>query len=51
MVERQIRGSHYRVLVVNGRFCCAAERIPAHVVGDGVSTIAQLVDMIIKGPP
>ena len=50
MVERQIRGRHYRVLVVNGRFCCAAERIPAHVIGDGVSSITQLVDMVNQDP-
>lgn len=50
MVEKQIQGRHYRMLVIDGKFCCAAERIPAHVVGDGVSSINQLVDMINQDP-
>jgi cyanophycin synthetase len=43
IVERQLAGRDYRVLVVHGRVIAAAERIPAHVDGDGVSTIADLV--------
>jgi cyanophycin synthetase len=43
IVERQLAGRDYRVLIVHGRVIAAAERIPAHVVGDGVSTIADLV--------
>ncbi len=50
IVEKQIQGRHYRVLVVDGRFCCAAERIPAHVVGDGTSSIKQLMDIINQDP-
>lgn len=50
MVEKQIQGRHYRVLVVNGKFCCASERIPAHVVGDGMSTIKELIDMVNQDP-
>jgi len=43
IVERQLAGRDYRVLIVHGRVIAAAERIPAHVVGDGVSTIDDLV--------
>lgn len=50
IVEKQIKGRHYRVLVIDGKFCCASERIPAHVVGDGVSTIKQLIDMANMDP-
>lgn len=50
IVEKQIKGRHYRVLVVNGKFCCASERIPAHVIGDGVSTIKELIDMANQDP-
>ncbi|HHX23748.1 MAG TPA: cyanophycin synthetase [Thermoanaerobacterales bacterium] len=50
IVEKHIPGRHYRILVVNGRFCCASERKPAHVVGDGVSTIAHLIDKTNKDP-
>ncbi len=42
-VESFIRGSDYRFLVVGGRMVAVAERVPAHVVGDGASTVAELV--------
>lgn len=29
--------------MVGGRFICAATRLPAHVIGDGRSTVAELV--------
>ncbi|MFC0341328.1 cyanophycin synthetase [Paracoccus niistensis] len=44
IVEQQFRGRDYRVLVVGGEVCAVAERVPAHVTGDGRSTIAQLVE-------
>ena len=37
-------GRDYRVLVVGGRMVALAERVPAHVVGDGGRTVRQLVD-------
>jgi cyanophycin synthetase len=43
VVERQLGGRDYRVLVVAGEVVAAAERIAAHVVGDGHSTVAELV--------
>ncbi|WP_305786732.1 cyanophycin synthetase [Symbioplanes lichenis] len=43
VVERQLDGRDYRVLVVAGEVVAAAERIAAHVVGDGQSTVAELV--------
>ena len=43
IVEEYIEGKHYRLLVVGDRLVAAAERIPAHVVGDGVHTIQELV--------
>ncbi|MEV4638970.1 cyanophycin synthetase [Actinoplanes sp. NPDC049548] len=43
VVERQLPGRDYRVLVVAGEVVAAAERIAAHVVGDGESTVAELV--------
>ncbi|TYP51655.1 cyanophycin synthetase [Thermosediminibacter litoriperuensis] len=50
IVERYIRGRHYRVLVVGGRFVCAAERIPAHVVGDGIRSIRDLIEEVNRDP-
>lgn len=45
LVEEYIQGKHYRVLVVGGKFLCAAQRIPANVTGDGASSIRELVDL------
>ncbi|MHA2090775.1 MAG: cyanophycin synthetase [Candidatus Kariarchaeaceae archaeon] len=50
IVERFVQGSDFRVLVIDGRFVAAAERIPAHVVGDGEHTVQQLIDVINKDP-
>ena len=43
VVERYVEGRDYRVLVVDGRVVACAERIPAHVVGDGARTVAELI--------
>jgi cyanophycin synthetase len=50
LVERQLDGRDYRVLVVAGEVAAAAERIPAHVVGDGHTTVADLVDRVNTDP-
>ncbi len=44
IVEKFISGFDFRVLVINNKFIAAALREPAHVIGDGVSTIQQLID-------
>jgi cyanophycin synthetase len=44
IVEQQLQGSDFRALVVNNRLIAVAERIPAHIVGDGKQTIQQLID-------
>jgi cyanophycin synthetase len=50
IVERFITGFDYRILVVNNKLVAAAKRTPAHVVGDGISTIQQLIDEVNKDP-
>ncbi|MDD2497355.1 MAG: cyanophycin synthetase [Desulfitobacteriaceae bacterium] len=45
IVERQVRGKDYRVLVVGDRVSAVSERMPACVVGDGVHTIKELVEL------
>ncbi|MDN5331025.1 MAG: cyanophycin synthetase [Tepidanaerobacteraceae bacterium] len=50
LVENYIRGRHYRLLVVDRKFVCAAERIPAHVVGDGIHSIRELTEMVNSDP-
>ena len=44
MVKKFIVGNDYRILVINHRFIAAALREPAHVLGDGFSSIQQLID-------
>ena len=38
------------MLVVNGELIAVAKRVPGHVVGDGRSTIQQLVDVVNEDP-
>ena len=44
IVEQQMDGSDFRALVVNNRLIAVAERVPAHVKGDGKKTIQELID-------
>ena len=50
IVEHYHQGGDYRVLVVGGRVVAAAQRVPAHVVGDGRSTISELVERMNQDP-
>ncbi|PZO34568.1 MAG: cyanophycin synthetase [Shackletoniella antarctica] len=50
IVERFYQGFDHRVLVINGRVIAVAERVPAHVVGDGQSTIEQLIEVTNQDP-
>jgi len=43
IVEAFVAGRDFRMLVVDGRLEAAAERVPAHVVGDARSTVEELV--------
>jgi cyanophycin synthetase len=44
IVEHFYQGRDHRILVVNHKVVAVAERVPAHIVGDGVTTISALVD-------
>lgn len=50
IVEKSLSGADFRALVVNNRLVAVAERTPAHVKGDGKSTIQQLIDETNKDP-
>jgi cyanophycin synthetase len=50
IVEQQLQGSDFRALVVNNRLIAVAERVPAHIVGDGEHSIKELVDMVNADP-
>jgi cyanophycin synthetase len=44
IVEHFYQGRDHRILVVDRKVVAVAERVPAHVVGNGVDSIAALVD-------
>jgi cyanophycin synthetase len=50
VVERHAPGDDYRMLVVGGKLIAAARREPAHVIGDGQSTVQQLIDKVNEDP-
>ncbi len=50
IVEQYVQGNDYRVLVVNGQIVAAAHRVPAHVIGDGMHSIKELVEIVNNDP-
>jgi cyanophycin synthetase len=50
IVETFLEGDDHRLLVINGELVAATRRTPGHVVGDGVRTIAQLVEEVNQDP-
>jgi cyanophycin synthetase len=50
IVESFITGKDYRCLIVGGRMQAIAERVPAHVVGDGERTVRELVEITNADP-
>ena len=54
MIQEQIQGdtngADYRLLVVNGKLRIATKRIPAFIIGDGKSTIEQIINEMNKDP-
>jgi glutamate--cysteine ligase len=44
MIEEFVPGENYRVLVLSGRILSIVKRNRLHVIGDGKSTVTQLVD-------
>ncbi len=45
LIEKYVQGRDYRLLVVGDQVVAAAERKPPFVAGDGVHSIAQLVEL------
>lgn len=50
IVEKYYKGNDHRILVINGKLVAVAERVPAHVVGDGHSTIEELIEKTNQDP-
>ncbi len=50
IVERFITGHDFRVLVIDNKMVAAAKRVPAHIIGDGHTSIQHLIDLENKDP-
>ncbi|HET9228079.1 MAG TPA: cyanophycin synthetase [Thermoanaerobaculia bacterium] len=50
IVETFQEGSDYRILVVDGKVFAVSERVPGRVIGDGVHTIGQLIEIVNTDP-
>lgn len=45
IVEKFITGYDFRVLVIDNKVVAAAQRVPAHIKGNGTHNIGQLIDI------
>ncbi|SDU05884.1 cyanophycin synthetase [Desulfobacula phenolica] len=50
IVEEYVHGGDYRLLVIDGKFIAAARREPAHIIGDGKSSINDLIKQVNSDP-
>jgi cyanophycin synthetase len=50
IVESLVTGRDYRCLIVGGKMQAIAERVPAHVIGDGTHTVSELVETTNADP-
>jgi cyanophycin synthetase len=50
LVEQHLEGRDHRILVIGGKIVAVAERVPAHVVGDGRHSIERLIDIANQDP-
>jgi D-alanine-D-alanine ligase-like ATP-grasp enzyme len=50
MIQEQVQGEDYRLLVINGKLQITTKRIPAFVVGDGKSSIEKLIEKENEDP-
>ena len=50
LVETYIPGFDHRMLVVGGELVAVSRRVPGHIVGDGVHTVAELVEIVNQDP-
>ncbi|HYV82141.1 MAG TPA: cyanophycin synthetase [Pyrinomonadaceae bacterium] len=50
LIEEMLAGRNYRVVIVGGRMVAASERMLPHVIGDGASTIRDLIATENRNP-
>ena len=50
LIERFIEGNDYRILVVNERVVAVTLRIPPYIIGDGIHTLMDLIEVENQNP-
>jgi cyanophycin synthetase len=50
IVEKFVEGFDFRFLVINYKLVAVAKRTPAMIIGDGFSTVQQLIDEVNSDP-
>ncbi len=50
LIEAFIQGFDHRMLVVGGKLVAVSKRVPGRVIGDGVKTIAALIEEVNSDP-
>lgn len=50
LIEKYVSGEEYRFIIINSKVVAVTNRVPAHVMGDGRSTVQQLVRRINRDP-
>ncbi|WP_027632638.1 cyanophycin synthetase [Clostridium hydrogeniformans] len=50
IIEKFHKGNDFRICMINGEMIAAALRLPPYVIGDGVSTIKELINNLNKDP-
>jgi cyanophycin synthetase len=50
LIEKHISGDDYRLLVINFKLVAAAKRTAAHIIGDGKSTVLELINKVNSDP-
>ena len=50
IVEEYVHGGDFRFLVIDGKLFAAAKREPAHIIGDGKSSINNLIQKVNSDP-
>ena len=50
IVESFIQGLDHRMLVIDGTLEAVSKRVPGHIVGDGMHTATELIDIVNSDP-
>jgi len=45
LLEKEFKGEEYRIIASRNSFMAATNRVPANVIGDGISTIKELIEI------